>query len=546
MSKKQTNGNLALEQQRVIVIPAHDEIVARKLRVAAYAHVSSSSEDQLNSYRVQNQYYSELISNNPDWEMVDIYADAGITGTSTKKRTEFLRMIRQCKQKKIDLILTKSIQRFARNTLDCINYTRILRQLGIGVLFEKENINSLPPDSEFMITMYGAMAQSESESISGNVKWGKKRAMEAGKVSIAYKNLYAYEKGADGKPEPIPAQAEIVRELYTRYLAGASLRELKDWLENGNHPTVAGGTVWSITAVKGILTNEKYCGDVLLQKTFSTDVISKKVVKNTGQLPKYLIQNHHEGIVTREQFQAVQAELARRSALRSDSKQAATGRSCYTSKYALSDRLVCGECGKLYRRKTRNIKGNIYHEWRCISRLDYGKRYCHDSPTLRELPLQNAILSAINEAMSEKPVLLDRIKSAMSLELLPVQGQAMSLADIERQLAQLDNQFQRLLAEAIDAEDKDACNAQFAEILAEQTSLKKQKEAILQSSADADSVCTRMIQAEQALEAAAPTITEWDDAAIRQLVERVTVLSADELLVRLKGGKEVRQRLEGK
>ena len=147
--------------------------------------------------------------------MAGIFADEGISGTSTKKRTEFLRMIRQCRQKKIDLILTKSIQRFARNTLDCINYTRILRQLGIGVFFEKENINSLPPDSEFMITMYGAMAQSESESISGNVKWGKKRAMEAGKVSIAYKNLYAYEKGADGKPVPIPAQAEIVRELYT-------------------------------------------------------------------------------------------------------------------------------------------------------------------------------------------------------------------------------------------------------------------------------------------------------------------------------------------
>ena len=183
-------------------------------------------------------------------------------------------MIRQCRQKKIDLILTKSIQRFARNTLDCINYTRILRQLGIGVLFEKENINSLPPDSEFMITIYGAMAQSESESISGNVKWGKKRAMEAGKVSIAYKNLYAYEKGADGRPAPIPAQAEIVQELYARYLAGASLRELKDWLEHGKQPTVAGGTAWSITAVKGILTNEKYCGDVLLQKTFSTDVIS--------------------------------------------------------------------------------------------------------------------------------------------------------------------------------------------------------------------------------------------------------------------------------
>ena len=538
------------EKPRVIVIPPKPELmqttsVKKQLRVAAYCRVSTKEEEQASSYEAQCEYYTDKIMSNKEWTMAGIFADEGITGTSTKKRTEFLRMIRQCKQKKIDLILTKSIQRFARNTLDCINYTRILRQLGIGVLFEKENINSLPPDSEFMITMYGAMAQSESESISGNVKWGKKRAMEAGKVSIVYKNLYAYEKGADGKPIPIPAQAEIVQELYTRYLTGASLRELKDWLENGNHPTVAGSTTWSISTVKGILTNEKYCGDVLLQKTFSTDVISKKVVKNTGQLPKYLIQNHHEGIVTREQFQAVQAELARRSALRSDSKQAVTGRSCYTSKYALSDRLVCGECGKLYRRKTRNIKGNIYHEWRCISRLDYGKRYCHDSPTLRELPLQNAILSAINEAMSEKPVLLDRIKSAMSLELLPVQGQAMSLADIERRLAQLNEQFQCLLAEAIDTDDKEACNAQFAEILTEQTALKEQKEEILQRSADADRVCTRMKQAEQAIEDTASTITEWNENAVRQLVERVAVLSSDEVLVRIKSDAEIKQRLEG-
>ena len=537
------------EKPRVIIIPAKPElaqeaVIKRQLRVAAYCRVSTEEEEQASSYEAQCQYYTDKIMSNKEWTMAGIFADEGISGTSTKKRTEFLRMIRQCRQKKIDLILTKSIQRFARNTLDCINYTRILRQLGIGVFFEKENINSLPPDSEFMITMYGAMAQSESESISGNVKWGKKRAMEAGKVSIAYKNLYAYEKGADGKPVPIPEQSEIVQELYTRYLAGASLRELKDWLENGNHPTVAGGTAWSITAVKGILTNEKYCGDVLLQKTFRTDVISKKVVKNVGQLPKYLIQDHHEGIVTRELFQAVQTELARRSALRSDSKQAATGRACYTSKYALSDRLVCGECGKLYRRKTRNIKGNIYHEWRCISRLDYGKRYCHDSPTLREIPLQNAILSAINEAMSEKPILLDRIKSAMSLELLPVQGQTISLTDIDRRLEQLDAWFQQLLAEAIDAEDKESCNAKFAEILAEQTELKKEKESILQSSTDTERTCARLVQAEQALEQAAPTVTEWNEPTVRQLVERVTVLSANEVLVQLKGGKEIHERLE--
>ena len=273
-------------------------------------------------------------------------------------------------------------------------------------------------------------------------------------------------------------------------------------------------------------------------------MISKKIVKNAGQMTQYYMPDHHEAIVSRELHQAVQAEMARRAALRSPSKQAVTGRSCYTSKYALSDRLFCGECGTLYRRKTRNVKGNIYHEWRCISRLDYGKKYCHESPTLREIRLQNAILAAINSAMSGKTVLLDRIKNAVSLELLPVQGQTMSLADIERRLAQLDEQFQQLLTEAIDAKDKDACNAQFAEILAEQTALKTQKEEILQSSADAERICTHMKQAGQAIENAVQTITEWNENAVRQIVERVTVLSADEILVRIKGGAEIKQRLE--
>ena len=468
------------EKPRVIIIPPKSELqqtttVTKQLRVAAYCRVSTKEEEQASSYEAQCEYYTDKIMSNKEWTMAGIFADEGITGTSTKKRTEFLRMIRLCKQKKIDLILTKSIQRFARNTLDCINYTRILRQLGIGVLFEKENINSLPADSEFMITMYGAMAQSESESISGNIRRGRQMHAKVGTLKVPCHRLYGYKKDADGRFCIVPEQAEVVREIYERYKNGASLRNLKDWLEGNQIKTVLGTADWSVSVIKGILTNEKYCGDVLLQKTFCTDVISKKIVKNVGQMAQYYMPDHHEAIVSREQYNTVKAEMARRSALRSPSKEAVTGRSCYTSKYALSDRLFCGECGTLYRRKTRNIKGNIYHEWRCISRLDYGKRYCHDSPTLREIPLQNAILSAINEAMSEKSVLLDRIKSAMSLELLPVQGQTMSLADIDRRLAQLDAQFQSLLAEAIDAEDKERCNAKFAEILAEQTELKRQK-----------------------------------------------------------------------
>ena len=397
-----------------------------------------------------------------------------------------------------------------------------------------------------MITMYGAMAQSESESISGNIRRGRQMHAKVGTLKVPCYRLYGYEKNTEGKFRVIPEQAEIVRELYKRYESGASLRNLQDWLEENQIKTVLGESKWTTTSIKSILTNEKYCGDVLLQKTFCTDVISKKIVRNIGQMTQYYMPDHHEGIVSKEQFQAVQAEMARRSALRSQSKQAVTGRSCYTSKYALSDRLFCGECGTLYRRCTWTSRGRKYPVWRCTSRLDYGTKYCHDSPTIKEETLQAAILAAINSAMSDKPILLDRIRNAVSLELLPVHGQTMSLADIEQRLAQLDEQFQRLLAEAIDAENKEACNARFAEILAEQTALKKQKKTILQSSMDTDRVCTRMKQAEQAIENTAQTITEWNENAVRQIVERVTVLSADEILVRIKGGAEIKQRLEGK
>ena len=537
------------EKPRVIIIPPKPETVqtaavAKQLRVAAYCRVSTEEEEQLSSYEAQCEYYTDKIMSNKEWTMAGIFADEGITGTSTKKRTEFLRMIRLCKQKKIDMILTKSIQRFARNTLDCINYTRILRDLGIGVFFEKENLDSLPPESEFMITMYGALAQSESESISGNIRRGRQMHAKVGTLKVPCHRLYGYKKDADGKFYIIPEQAEVVQEIYERYKDGASLRDLKDWLEGNHIKTVLGTEEWSVSSIKGILTNEKYCGDVLLQKTFCTDVISKKIVKNVGQMTQYYMPDHHEGIVSREQYNAVKAEMARRSALRSPSKTAVTGRSCYTSKYALSDRLVCGECGTLYRRCTWTSLGRKYPVWRCTSRLNYGTKYCHDSPTIKEEPLQAAILAAINSAMSNKPVLLDLIRNAVSLELLPVQGQTMSLADIESRLVQLDEQFQSLLAEAIDAEDKEACNAQFAEILAGQTALKKQKEEILQSSTDADRVCTRMKQAAQAIGNAAQTITEWNENAVRQIVERVTVLSADEILVWIKGGAEIKQRLE--
>ena len=253
-------------------------------------------------------YYTDKITSNPDWVMADVFADEGKTGTSVKSRKDFQRMIRQCRRGKIDLILTKSLSRFARNTLDTVKYTRELRQLGIPVIFEKENLNSISWESEFLLTLYGAFAQSESESISKNVSWGKRQAMKEGKVTIQYKHLLGYIRGADGKPEIVPDQAEIIRFIFKRYLAGDTLRAIKAQLEAEQVPYITGEVAWNLSTLQSILQNEKYCGDVIMQKTFRKDCISKETVVNTGQLPKYWTQNHHEAIVSREIFDAVQAE----------------------------------------------------------------------------------------------------------------------------------------------------------------------------------------------------------------------------------------------
>lgn len=453
-------------------------------------------------------------------------------------------MIRLCKQKKIDIILTKSISRFARNTVDCLNYIRALRELGIAVIFEKENINTLEADSEILITMLGAFAQAESESISANVRWGKRQAMREGKAIIQYDRLYAYQKGEDGKPQIIPDQAEVVQSIYKQYLAGASLRMIKDRLEAEQIPNAAGNARWTITAVRSILSNEKYCGDVLLQKSFVSDCINRKVIRNTGQLPMYLVQNHHEGIVDRKTFDAVQAEMARRNAGKSPSKKnASTGMTSYASKYALSERLVCGECGTLYRRCTWTCKGQKRIVWRCVSRLDYGKKYCHHSPTLDEAPLQRAILAAINSAMSNKDHLIRQLQSAMELELAPMPGDHMSLADIEQRLQELGEQVREIVAKAAATKEVQVHAPLLKEIADEMDALKK-KRALIESQRQTHEHAFRRIEiATDAMEQTSTNISEWDEALIRQLVDTVKVHSAEKITVYLRGGIEIQQNL---
>lgn len=532
----------------VICIPAKPEAIRaskRQLRVAAYCRVSTDDEEQLTSYEAQKNYYTDKIMTNKEWTMAGIFADEGITGTSARKRPEFLRMIRQCKQGKIDIVLTKSISRFARNTVDCLNYVRALKELGIAVIFEKENMNTLEVDSEILITMLGAFAQSESESISANVRWGIRQAMKEGKATIQYKYLYGYRKGDDGKPEIIPDQAEVVRKIYDLFLSGTPVRGIQEYLNASAVPNINGESKWARSAIDSILTNEKYCGDVLLQKTYIDDCINKKVKKNTGQLPMYLVQNHHEGIISREAFDAAQAELSRRNAGKSPSKKnAPTGRSRYSSKYALSDRLYCGECGTRYQRCTwRNRDGSKRIVWRCVSRVDYGSKYCHDSPTLDEEPLHRAVLAAINSAVNDKDNIVYNLKAAMEKELAPVAGQQLSLSEIDNRLERLNTEFSKVLVEASESGDQAAYSDRFRDIMQKQTALKAQRDEIQRMLAESGKAAAHIEQCRQAAESTPATITEWDEALIRQVVESVKVETDGGIVVALKSGASIHQEL---
>ena len=541
-----SNTNLA---SNVIMIPANPEFakasaVRRQLRVAAYCRVSTDSEEQLTSYEAQRTYYTDKIMSNPEWTMAGLFADEGITGTSAQKRPEFLRMICQCRQKKIDLILTKSVSRFARNTVDSLKYVRILKELGIAVFFEEQNINTLDADNEMLLTIHSAFSQAESETMSSRVKWGKREAMREGKAIIQYNRLYGYRRGDNNKPEIIPEQAEVVRRIYQQYLTGASLRMIQDTLEGEQVLNVAGKPEWSLNVIRNILTSEKYCGDVLMQKTYISDCISRKTIRNNGQLPKYLLPDHHEAIVDRQTFDAVQAEMARRSAGRSPSrKNAPTGRTSYASKYALSERLVCGEGGTLYRRCVWAKRGKKRTVWRCVSRLDYGTKYCHNSPSLDEEPLQRAILTAINSVMRNREDMALQIAGAMELQLLSVPGQTISLADIQRRIEMLESQFNALLEQAAEQMDGQDHMVEFQSITSEIAALKEQRMRLEAQRTSNTAAIQRMSTAASLLSEAPPELTVRDETVIRQVVDTVKVVSENQIVVYLQGGAAVTQEI---
>ncbi len=536
---------LTQNNMRVVIIPpkSQEEIKqSKRLRVAAYCRVSTDEDEQINSYKAQIEYYTEKINKNPEWQMAGIFADEGISGTQAKKRPEFLKMIRLCRQGKIDLILTKSFSRFARNTVDSVDYIRELRALGIGVVSEKENMNTLNEDSEMLITILSCFAQAESESISKNVSWGVRQSFKNGKVPIKYSTLLGYKKGENDLPEIIPDEAEIVKEIFRSYLDGMSLKQIADSLNSRGVKTKHKNTTWKPEIVKGILKNEKYSGDAILQKTYVTDCITKKTRKNNGELPMYIVKNHHDPIISRNDFNRVQEEMARRSAKRNIAeKLTKTEQGKYSAKYALSELLICGECGIHYRRVTWTAKGFKEIKWRCINRIQYGKKKCHDSPTIDEQPLQRAIVSAINEFCEVRNDVTKVLRESVTEEFdVNLNG---SVQAAQRRIDELAHNIDELIKLATVPESAATAMADIEKFSEEMKTLrefieteKAKQTAKKQGSDELDAVLKQ-------LEKTNFTMTEYDDVVVRQLIEKVTVINKNTITVTFKGGFEIKRGL---
>ena len=525
--------------RKVTVIPpiaemqGESRIDMRPKRVAAYCRVSTDREEQEHSFETQKAMYTEMIMMKPTWQMAGIYADEGITGTVAKKRPGFMKMIEDCRKGKIDMIVTKSVSRFSRNNLDCLMYVRELKQLGIPIIFEKEGINTIQVSSELLLTLFGALSQAESESISMNVKLGIRQSLKNGNVRFSYKTFLGYRKGADGQPEIVPEQADIVRRIYNDFLAGATYLEIAKRLTEENVPTMGGGSRWFSERIKSILKNEKYKGDALLQKTYITDPISKRVKKNNGELPMYYVENSHPAIIERRVFDKVQEEIARRAG-KKKVKQTGTktelGR--YSGKYALTELLYCGECGTPYRRCTWSRNGKKKIVWRCVSRLDYGKKYCKNSPSVEESRLHNAITAAITKKANSEEIniggIMDHIESFGS------RRDTDGIIQRQRQIAEIEKVIDDLARLNSDEAQSGELDYKFSELYAELYSVKDEIEEMQSDAATLDG--DMLNEMREVVTGLKNHPVEYDDKVVRQLIDCIKVMSADTIKICFKDG----------
>jgi len=513
----------------VTVIPARSRIgntvkseEIPKLKVAAYCRVSTDSNEQATSYEVQIEHYTKFIQNNSEWEIAGIYADDGISGTNTKKRDEFNRMIEACMEGEIDMIITKSISRFARNTLDCLKYIRQLKDKNIPVFFEKENINTMDSKGEVMITIMASLAQQESQSLSQNVKLGIQFRYQKGEIQINHNRFLGYTKGENKKLVIVPIEAEVIKRIFREYLEGASLLQIARSLEVDEILTGANKEKWRPETIKKILKNEKYIGDALLQKTYTIDFLSKKRVVNNGIVPQYYVENSHEPIMPREIFMQVQEEMMRRANMN-------VGENCrkrvYSSKYALSSIVFCGECGEIYRRVHWNNRGCRSIVWRCVSRLEEIGSICA-AQTINEETLQKAVIKAINQTFCDKDDFLANLKENVTT-VLNGENDA-STTDIDSKLAELQNEMLRLVN----------TKSNYNDIADEIYRLRELKHNTLVENAGRKGKRQRIIEMNEFLFEQSGELEQFDDQLVRKLIEKV-IIHGDKMTIKFKSGIEV-------
>jgi len=512
----------------VMVIPARRQVgntvkksEQPKLRVAAYCRVSTDSDEQETSYDAQVTHYTEYIQKNPEWELAGIFADDGISGTNTKKRTEFKRMIDECMAGNIDMIITKSISRFARNTLDCLQYIRQLKDKNIPVYFEKESINTMDAKGEVLITIMASLAQQESQSLSQNVKLGLQYRYQQGKVQVNYNRFLGYTKDKDGHLVIDPEQAEIVKRIYREYLEGSSMDKIAAGLMADGILTGAGKEKWHTSTINKILRNEKYMGDALLQKTYTTDFLTKKRIKNNGTVPQYYVEGDHEAIIPKDLFMQVQAELVRRRVVH----VSPTGKKrSFSCNHCFAQMVFCGDCGELYRRVHWNNHGCKSIVWRCISRLEPGSADTNcTNRTVNELLLQEVTVTAINQILTERGTFLKQLQANIAKAV--VSADTLSPDGIQARLEELQKE---LIKKANNKQDYDA-------IADEILRLREQKEQSEVDSHHREEAMNRIKELQDFISKQKTDITEFDEALVKKLIEKITVF-ADHFTVKFKSG----------
>ena len=507
----------------IIKIPAKPQkgnMIAKEeiklLRVAAYCRVSTDNEEQASSYEAQIEHYTNYINQNPEWKLVRIYADDGISATSTKGREQFNAMIEDCKKGEIDMILTKSISRFTRNTVDCLNYIRMLKDINIPVYFEKENINTMDSRGEVMLTIMASLAQQESESLSKNTKMGIQYRFQQGKVMVNTTCFLGYDKDAEGNLVINPKEAEVVKRIFREYLEGKSCKKIGKGLERDGILTSRGNPRWHDTTIRKILENEKYIGDALLQKTYTIDFLNKKRGKNTGKLPQYYLEGHHEPIIPKEIYMQVQEEMARRSEKYSNSGK----RSRYSANHAFTQIVFCANCGAIFKRLHWSNRGKKTIVWRCSTRLA-NKEACA-ARTIREEELQEGFLMAVHEIIKNSNEYIRILNE--NLELAIHQANPESVENLDARMAELQH-------ELIDRTERHENIDELAEEIFRLRELRSQ--TVMDDAAKNEH--QKRIKELQAFIRSQQKGLEFDETLVRHLLERVTVFP-DNLLFTFRSG----------